>query len=121
MSAQNRILLERARALRRNMTDAERKLWYQFLRAYPVKFTRQHLEAPYILDFFCYQAMLAVELDGSQHYEKQGQEADVHRTSFLQKKGIAVVRYSNLDVLQNFSGVCSQIDRAVWQRIKKEK
>ena len=61
------------RSLRKNMTDAERKLWYEYLRPCPYKFTRQKSVGPYILDFYCASAQLAVEIDGSQHYEPQGQ------------------------------------------------
>lgn len=60
------------RSLRKNMTDAERKLWYEYLRPCPYKFTRQKSVGPYILDFYCASAQLAVEIDGSQHYEPQG-------------------------------------------------
>lgn len=62
------------RSLRKNMTDAERKLWYEYLRPCPYKFTRQKSVGPYILDFYCASAQLAVEIDGSQHYEPQGQQ-----------------------------------------------
>ena len=60
--------LTHARSLRKNMTDAERKLWYEYLRPCPYKFTRQKSVGPYILDFYCASTQLAVEIDGSQHY-----------------------------------------------------
>ena len=79
------------RSLRKNMTDAERKLWYEYLRPCPYKFTRQKSVGPYILDFYCASAQLAVEIDGSQHYEPQGQQQDAARTAYLQAFGIFVL------------------------------
>ncbi len=99
------------------MTKEESQLWYRFLRKYPVPFHRQYVVDQYILDFFCYQAMLAVELDGSQHYAPDGMANDALRTSALMKHGIKVIRFSNLDVLQHFSAVCEVIDREIQARI----
>ncbi len=106
-------LLSRARQLRREMTKEERHLWYDFLRGYKPRFARQKLISPYILDFYCAAAHLAVELDGGQHYEDDGKAYDARRTAYLQQKGIQVLRFSNLDVMQNFEGVCMQIDLTV--------
>lgn len=63
---------QNAQHLRKNATKEENKLWYQFLRTYPVQFRRQVVFGPYILDFYCAAAKLAVELDGSQHFEETG-------------------------------------------------
>ena len=60
------------RSLRKNVTDAERKLWYEYLRPCPYKFTRQKSVGPYILDFYCASALLAVEIDGSQLTNRRG-------------------------------------------------
>ena len=106
-------LLSRARQLRHNMTKEERHLWYDFLRKYTPRFARQKLVAPYILDFYCTSARLAVELDGGQHCEDTGKAYDERRTAYLQQKGIQVLRFSNLDVMRNFDGVCMQIDLTV--------
>ena len=64
--------LENARRLRREMTPHERKLWYLFLRRYPVKIYKQRIIGRFIVDFYCASARLVIELDGSQHYEPQG-------------------------------------------------
>ena len=69
-------LLDNARSLRREMTKEERHLWYDFLRTHPAKFYRQKIVGNYILDFYCHTARLAIELDGSHHYEQAGQAAD---------------------------------------------
>ena len=108
-----------AQTLRKNMTKEERHLWYDFLKTYPVQFRRQYAIGCYVTDFYCYQAKLVVELDGSQHYMPQGQEHDQKRTAFLENQGLMVLRFSNLDVLKRFAGVCEQIDLTVKSRIGK--
>ena len=105
----NRILLPNARSLRKDMTKEERHLWYDFLRYCRPRFRRQEIISNYILDFFCHEAKLAVELDGSQHCEPSAVQYDAKRTSHLQTLGISVVRFSNIDVMKNFDGVCQQI------------
>ena len=111
-------LTSHAQALRKNMTKEERRLWYEYLRLYPHRFRRQVAFGNYILDFYCAAAKLAVELDGSQHYEDEGQAYDLRRTAYLNRIGIQVLRFSNLDVLRNLEGVCQAIDLTVAQRIK---
>ena len=91
------------------MTKEERRLWYDFLKTLPVTFNRQKVIGPYIADFFCASANLVVELDGSQHYDAQGAAADVKRDQYFSELGFRVLRYSNTDVKQNFSGVCEDI------------
>ena len=107
-----------AQKLRKNMTKEERKLWYEYLCQYPYRFRRQVTCGNYILDFYCAAAKLAVELDGSQHYDADGLLYDQRRTAFLNSVGIHVLRFSNLDVLQNLNGVCQTVDMAVMQRVK---
>ena len=106
--------IPRAKSLRKSMTAQERKLWYRFLRAYPVKFYRQRAIGPYIVDFYCPAAKLAVELDGGQHYGESGPVAyDLRRTEELERLGIRVLRFPNSDVDRKFEGVCLMIERAV--------
>ena len=102
-----------AQELRRNMTQEERKLWYQFLKTYPCRFRRQKQFRRYIVDFYCAQAGLVIELDGSQHYEEKNAEYDRERTEYLNKLGLEVIRISNREVNQNFQSVCEYIDRVV--------
>ena len=99
------------------MTIAERKLWYECLSKYPHRFRRQVTVGNYIMDFYCASAKLAIELDGSQHYSEEGKESDNIRTAFLERLGIKVLRYSNLEVLENLEGVFVDIDREVNGRI----
>lgn len=105
--------IQYAKKLRKSMTKEERHLWYDFLRDYPVKIYRQRAIDNYIVDFYCSKAKLVIEVDGSQHYEEAGRKYDMIRTSKLEKYGLTVVRYSNLDVMKNFRGVCADIDRKI--------
>lgn len=110
-------LLRNAQKLRREMTREERHLWYDFLKTYPVQFKRQQVIGHYIVDFYCFKAKLIVELDGSQHCEPEKIAYDRERTAFLEEKGFLVLRYSNLDVMRNFTGVCENIRQAVCDRL----
>ncbi len=106
----NKSLVENARALRKNMTPEERHLWYDFLRTYPVRFSRQKVLGRYIADFYCAEAKLVIELDGSGHYTKEGKEYDQERTAFLEEYGLNTVRIINSEINKNFDGVCKYID-----------
>ncbi len=95
--------------LRRNMTKEERHLWYDFLKLQPQNFNRQKIIGRYIVDFYCAEAQLVIELDGSQHCEAEGMAADAKRDEYMRSLGLRVCRYSNLDVMKNFEGVCMDI------------
>ena len=99
--------------LRREMTKEERRLWYDFLRGLPLTVNRQKVIGPYIVDFYCAKAKLIIELDGTQHYEDDGKQADQKRDSYLNSLGLRVLRYSNYDVNQHFSDVCEDILNAL--------
>ncbi len=98
-----------ARALRKNMTKEERHLWYDFLKQLPIMVHRQKVIGHYIVDFYIAERKLAIELDGSQHYERAGQNYDTVRDAYLHERGITVLRYSNADVNMRFAGVCEDI------------
>ena len=91
------------------MTEEERKLWYCFLQKLPITIRRQKMLGQYIADFYCAAAKLVIEIDGSQHYEDYGTESDKKRDSFLQEQGITVLRYSNIQINQEFDSVCQDI------------
>ena len=109
----NPALTQRARELRKNMTREEKQLWYQFLRTYPLRFLRQKVIDNYIVDFYCHEARLVIELDGSQHYEKAGLLRDQIRTERIEQRGLTVLRIPNNAIWENFEGVCAYIDEAV--------
>ena len=115
----NKKIVPLAKALRNNLTKEEKHLWYDFLRNYPIRFIRQKVIGKYIVDFYCAKAKLVVELDGSQHYEDSGKAYDTLRTEFLEQYGLKVIRISNLDVNNNFEGVCLFIDSEVKQSLHR--
>ena len=99
------------------MTSEERRLWYEFLRTYPIRFQRQKPIGNYIVDFYCAKAKLVIELDGSQHFEPEQTEADMLRTAYLEQYGLKVIRIPNNEVTENFAGVCEYLDRLIQTRI----
>lgn len=109
-------LAEYARLMRRNMPPAEQILWYRFLRSYPVRFSRQILIGPYIVDFYCRKVRLSIELDGSQHYEEENRLHDEIRTTYLEMEGIKEIRFPNSYIRENFEGVCEFIHKEVQKR-----
>ena len=113
----NAALVSFAKDLRKNMTKEERHLWYDFLRRYPIRFTRQKILGKYIVDFYCAEARLVVEVDGSQHGEATGMLQDTERTVFLESYGLTVLRIPNPDIHQHFPEVCEYIDTAVKQSL----
>ena len=116
----NTELTKNAKALRKNMTKEERHLWYDFLRTYPVRFLRQKVIDWYIADFYCHDARLVIELDGSQHYESNSLLRDAIRTEHMGNRGLTVLRIPNNAVNNNFRGVCEYIDEQVKTLLEKE-
>jgi very-short-patch-repair endonuclease len=103
--------LVRRRVLRGRATDAERLLW-RLLRTRQfvgLKFRRQHPVGPYIVDFYCADRRLVVELDGGQHFTVEGQAYDRRRTEYLAARGIRVVRFTNSDLFENAEGVLEML------------
>jgi carbamoyl-phosphate synthase large subunit len=105
------LLLEKAREMRKISTTAEKLLW-ELLRnqqLHDMKFRRQHPLGNYILDFYCHELLLAIELDGSHHAEASQQDHDEQRTAFLAERGIRELRFWNNEVIENAAGVLQQI------------
>ena len=102
------------------MTKQEKRLWYEFLRYYPVKTYKQRIIDDFIADFYCHKARLVIELDGSHHYTFEGKSYDKARTEALEKYGLFVMRFSNRDIDDKFEGVCYMIDKMIQERIKEE-
>ncbi len=113
MKKYNKANIPLAKILRKNMTPWEQKLWYGFLRNYPVRFQRQKAIGNYIVDFYCAKARLVVELDGGGHYTVEQTEKDKVRITQLESMNLTVLRICNLYIDRNFSGVCEYIDLAV--------
>lgn len=107
----NQDLKKRSRDLRKNMTDAERKLWsvIRMKQINGLPFYRQKPIGNYIVDFYCPAAKLVIEVDGGQHYEEKNAGYDRRRDEFLKSQGLSVIRFANLDVLKNIDGVVQAI------------
>jgi len=108
----NKNLKTLSRNLRKNMTDAEILLWSKIrrkqLRGY--QFYRQRIIGNYIVDFYCPKAKLVIEVDGGQHYFDKQKAIDKSREIYLSENGLKVLRFNNLDILQNIDGVLEYID-----------
>ena len=109
----NSALKPRARELRSNATRHENHLWYDYLREFRPRFTRQRIIGNYIIDFYCGKAKIAVEIDGSQHYDPKKITYDNIRTKYLTTLGVQILRFSNHDVDSNFKSVCEMIMETV--------
>ena len=106
-------LISRAKELRINATPQEKHLWYDYLCAYPIRFQRQKAIDEYIVDFYCAHVKLVIEIDGGQHYEDEAVIYDKRRTEALEKQGITVIRFTNIDIDKRFEAVCGSIDDMV--------
>lgn len=102
-----------AKELRKNATKEENHLWYDFLSKYEVRFQRQKAIDKFIADFYCHKAKLIIEIDGSQHFTDEGIKKDEFRTEVLKGYDLKVIRFTNLQVANNFRGVCDYIDYVV--------
>ena len=98
-----------SQVLRRNMTPEEKHLWYDFLKLLPQTFRRQKPIGPFVVDFYCASAKLVIELDGAQHFTPEERKKDAERDTYLSELGIRVLRYTNVQINQNFQGVCQDI------------
>lgn len=106
---------KRAKELRKQMTPAEKVLW-NFLKNKSLegfKFRRQHPIDKYIVDFYCHQKKLVIEVDGSIHDQLDQKEYDSGRTSVLEEFGLKVIRFRNEEVLDNFQSVIGRISKGL--------
>ena len=107
-----------SRVLRSNLTDSEQRLWY-YLRKKQllhIQFFRQRPIGNYIVDFYAPTLKLVIEVDSSQHFEKKHKAKDKQRDTFLENQGIKVLRFDNLEVLQNTEGVLETVLRVMEER-----
>ncbi len=108
----NNKLTQLSQQLRKRMTKEENLLWHCFLKRYPLRFRRQYVIGNYIVDFYCHQARLVVEIDGGQHTLLIEKEKDAVRTQYLETQGLRVLRFTNPEVREQFYAVCNEIDAA---------
>jgi very-short-patch-repair endonuclease len=105
--------VKRAREMRKDMTSAEKRLWFDFLKGFKHRVYRQRPIHHYIVDFYCSKLKLAIEVDGDSHFTVDGIQYDTERTKALESLGIRVIRFTNKEVLSNFQGVCEKINSFV--------
>jgi len=110
-------MLDQAKALRKNMTPQEKKLWYQYLKHYPVRFYKQRIILSFIADFYCSEAKLIIELDGAQHFTAQGLAYDKERSILFSQFGLKVLRFSNHQIDTEFDAVCKEINKEIKMRM----
>jgi len=103
-------LVERAKELRKNMTEAEKKIWYEFLRNFKYPVLRQRPIHHFIVDFYCAKLKLVIEIDGEQHYTEEGKAYDEERRKILESYGLREIRFKNYEVLNEFEKVCKAIE-----------
>jgi len=110
----SRILFENARKLRGSETHAEQVLW-GYLKTKPLgcKFRRQHPYSIYILDFYCHQLKLVIEVDGSIHLEDDAKRRDEERQRLLENEGLTFLRFSNEQIVSNLEGVIFTIEQHI--------
>jgi very-short-patch-repair endonuclease len=99
------------------MTEQERKLWYLFMKDYPIRFQRQKVIDRFIVDFYCASAKLIIELDGSHHFKDHAVAYDNERTAVLEGFGLHVIRFTNSEVDWHFKTVCEKINSEIMQRV----
>jgi very-short-patch-repair endonuclease len=112
--------IDKCRSLRRNQTDAEKKLWMMLRnrQLFGAKFRRQFSIGRYILDFYSPEHRLGIEADGGQHYEDKGKQEDKLRTEYLAKRGTEIIRFSDREILANIEGVCELIQQIIKSKKK---
>lgn len=109
----DRALVLRAKELRKNMTPAEKKLWYGYLRTFKFRVLRQRPIDYFIVDFYCPSLKLAIEIDGDSHFSDEGKAYDKARTQRLEGYGLTMIRFTNKQVLQDFESVCEAIQKSI--------
>jgi very-short-patch-repair endonuclease len=106
-------LIARARELRKTMTPAEKKLWYDYLKDFKFKVLRQRPIDHFIVDFYCPSLKLVIEIDGEVHFTPENKDYDQARTQRLEGYGLSVVRFTNEQVLKDFQQVCEQLNKLI--------
>ena len=116
----NSTLDKYAKENRKNMTDEEKKVWYQILRGHDPEFHRQRIIGNYIVDFYCPKLKLIIEIDGYQHFYEENKEYDSKRTEYFEKLGFYVLRFENTEVKKDFetvryiiNNVCESLEKGI--------
>ncbi|MES2674607.1 MAG: endonuclease domain-containing protein [Pseudomonadota bacterium] len=106
--------MPKRRDLRKNLTEPERRLWSKIRnKQLGVKFRRQHGIGHYIVDFYCSECALVIELDGDSHFTPRAQQYDCERENFMRTLGFETLRFLNQDVMTNVEGVLMKINEKI--------
>ena len=105
MKTYTKTLIPRARQMRREMSEPEKLMWYRCLNELPQRFRRQRPFGPYIVDFYCASLKLVIEIDGDSHATPEAAAYDAERTKYLKGLGLQVLRFSNVEVMENLEGI----------------
>ncbi|MGP1388034.1 MAG: endonuclease domain-containing protein [Thainema sp.] len=109
----NPALIARAKELRKNMTPAEKKLWYQYLKTFKHRVLKQRPIHHFIVDFYCPALKLIIEIDGDSHSTEEAQAYDQERSQILEGYDLQVMRFTNQQVLNEFNAVCETLNRLI--------
>ena len=113
------ILVDRARNMRKEPTEEENKLWHLYLKNLKPRFTRQKIIGSYIVDFYCPKLKIVIEIDGVQHYLEENIEYEKRRESYLQNKGIKLLRFYNSDINKELKNTETTIYYTCIERAKE--
>jgi RecG-like helicase/very-short-patch-repair endonuclease len=113
-------LTKKAKELRTNATPQENKLWFDYLSQHRLRFLRQRPIDNFIVDFYCSEKKLVIEIDGESHFSKDGLSYDNERTRILESYGLQVVRFTNVEIGENFDGVCETIEQILLKRSSEQ-
>lgn len=116
----NKKLKKYSQELRKNMTPEEKHLWYDYLKKCPYIVNRQKVLGKYIVDFYCAEAKLVIEIDGSQHGKEDNRIYDSQRSDFLQGYSLKVIRFTNEQINKQFYAVCRNIEKNIVDRINEK-
>jgi very-short-patch-repair endonuclease len=118
MKTYNPVLIDRARLMRRAMTEAECRIWFEILQTLQPRFRRQRPVGRFVVDFYCAARKLVVEVDGASHDSEEAFAYDQERTVFLESQGLTVLRFSNAEVMTNLDGVYEAISQYLFAPAK---
>ncbi len=113
MKTYNPVLVGRARQMRRAMTDAECRIWFEVLQKMKPRIRRQRPIGRFIVDFYCAACKLVIEIDGESHDSEGALAYDQERTAFLKSQGLSVLRFTNAEALGNLEGVYPTVTAAL--------
>ena len=112
--------IDRARTMRKTMTRAEKKIWFEVLKPLQklkeIRILKQRPIDQFIVDFYMPSLKLVIEIDGESHFDEQGIAYDVERTQILEGKGLQILRFTNLEVMENIEGVYVEVYKFITQK-----